>query len=264
MIDRLRALCDDIAREAGTFAHRARRELGAGARAAHATKSSSVDPVTEFDRATEALVFERLRDEQPDDSVVGEEGSNHRGSSDLEWHIDPIDGTVNFVYDLPGWCTSVAVLRNGTPIAGAVYAPVVDELYSAALQRGVTINDNPVGVSGASDLATSLAATGFSYHLDEHRARQAARIARVLPTVRDIRRQGSAALDLAYVASGRVDLYFEESINSWDIAAGVLLVREAGGTVTSFDGSAVDVTSPSGVVASTPSLHAEILAGIID
>uniref|UniRef100_UPI00058C96D5 inositol monophosphatase family protein n=1 Tax=Ilumatobacter nonamiensis TaxID=467093 RepID=UPI00058C96D5 len=96
MIDELRSLCDDIAREAGSFAHRARRDLGPGARATHDTKSSAVDPVTEFDRATEALVVERIRAARPDDSIVGEEGANHRGESEYEWHIDPIDGTVNF------------------------------------------------------------------------------------------------------------------------------------------------------------------------
>ncbi len=168
------------------------------------------------------------------------------------------------MYDLPGWCTSVAVLFDGRPVAGAIYAPVVDELYSAAIGQGATVNGASIGVSGSTELATSLAATGFSYHLDAHRLTQAARIARVLPTVRDIRRQGSAALDLAYVASGRVDLYFEEFINSWDVAAGVLLVTEAGGTVSAFDGSTIDVTAPHGVVASTPDLHAAVVAGVAD
>lgn len=264
MVDDLRTLCDDIAREAGSFAHRARRALGPGARAAHMTKSSAVDPVTEFDQATEAMVVERLRRDRPDDSIVGEEGASHRGSSGYEWHVDPIDGTVNFVYDLPGWCTSIAVLRDGEPVAGAVYAPVVDELYSAGRGQGTTINGVAVGVSGSTDLSTSLAATGFSYHLDEHRRAQAARIASVLPTVRDIRRQGSAALDLAYVATGRVDVYFEEFINSWDVAAGVLLVTEAGGTVSAFDGSPLDVAAPAGVVAATPRLHAAVVRGVAD
>ncbi len=253
-ISALRTLADDIALEAGTYAHEQRRALGAGARAVHDTKSSGVDPVTEFDRATEQLVVDRLRAERPDDSIIGEEGANHRGPSGLEWHIDPIDGTVNFVYDLPGWCTSVAVLRDGAPVAGAIYAPTVAELYSAAAGQGATVNDAPISVSGATELATSLPATGFSYHLDEQRVLQAERIAHVLPRVRDIRRNGSAALDLAYVASGRVDAYFEQSINSWDVAAGVLLVTEAGGTVTAFDGTPLDVTAPDGILASTPAL----------
>jgi len=253
----LRALCADIAREAGSYAHEQRRRLGAGSRAAHDTKSSDVDPVTEFDRATEALVVQRLRLERPDDSIVGEEGADHQGTSGLEWHVDPIDGTVNFVYDLPGWCTSIAVLRDGVSIAGAIYAPVVDELYSAALGKGATVNGASITVSGSTDLAMSLPATGFSYHLDERRIEQAERVARILPRVRDIRRTGSSALDLAYVASGRVDSYFEEFINSWDVAAGVLLVTEAGGTVTAFDGNPLDVTAPAGVLASTPALHGE-------
>jgi len=264
MIDELRTLCSDVARDAGSFALQARRELGPGARAAHATKSSAVDPVTEFDSATEAMVVERLRRDRPDDSIVGEEGSNHRGTSRYEWHIDPIDGTVNFVYDLPGWCTSIAVLRDGEPVAGAVYAPVVDELYSAGLGLGTTVDDTPIGVSGSTELATSLAATGFSYHLDEHRRSQAERIARILPTVRDIRRQGSAALDLAYVATGRVDVYFEEFINSWDVAAGVLLVTEAGGVVSAFDGSPLDTTAPRGVIAATPHLHGAVVRAVAD
>jgi myo-inositol-1(or 4)-monophosphatase len=264
MIDELRGLCEEIACEAGTFALRERRSLGPGARAAHETKSSVVDPVTEFDRSTEALVVGRIRRDRADDSIIGEEGADHRGTSGYEWHVDPIDGTVNFVYDLPGWCTSVAVLSEGEPLAGAIYAPVVDELYSAARGRGATLNGESVEVSGSVELRTSLAATGFSYHLDELRIHQAERIARVLPRVRDIRRQGSAALDLAYVASGRVDLYFEEFVKSWDVAAGALLVAEAGGTVTSFDGSPIDVGSPSGVLAATPRLHAEVLTIVSD
>ena len=258
-LSELRSLCEQIARDAGAFAYEQRRRLGAGSRVAHDTKSSDVDPVTEFDRATEQLVVDRLRTARPDDSIVGEEGADHQGTSGFEWHVDPIDGTVNFVYDLPGWCTSIGVLRDGVPIAGAVYAPVVDELYSAALGHGATVNGVSLSVSGATELATSLAATGFSYHLDQRRVEQANRLARVLPRLRDIRRQGSAALDLAYVASGRVDAYFEEFVNSWDVAAGVLLVTEAGGTVTAFDGVAIDVSDPAGVMASTPALHDQFL-----
>lgn len=261
-LDALRALAVQIAADAGDFAFEARHSLGAGRRVPHATKSSAVDPVTEFDRRAEALVVERLRTERPDDSIVGEEGANHRGSNDLEWHIDPIDGTVNYVYDLPGWCTSVAVLRSGEPVAAAVYAPALGHrrgtMFSASRGGGVSLGDEPVSVSDADDLATSLVATGFSYHLDDHRRRQAERIARILPHVRDIRRMGSAALDLAFVAAGRLDGYFEEFLSSWDLAAGVLMVREAGGVVTAFDGSDLDVTDPHGVVAAGAPLHAPI------
>jgi myo-inositol-1(or 4)-monophosphatase len=258
-IAQLRALSADIAREAGEFAAAARRRLGPGHRVAHETKSSDVDPVTEFDRATESLVVARLRSERPDDSIVGEEGANHVGGSGLEWHVDPIDGTVNFVYDLPGWCTSIGVLYAGRPVAGAIFAPAVGELYSAGLGGGATVNDVPISTSTATDLSTSLLATGFSYHRDARRRDQAERIARILPQVRDIRRSGSAGLDLAYVASGRVDSYLEEFVMSWDVAAGALLVTEAGGVVTSFDGSRLDVREPRGVLAAGAGLHGDTL-----
>ena len=258
----LRRLCVSIARTAGDFAMTARVGLGPGARAAHDTKSSAVDPVTEFDQQAERLVVDRLTAERPDDSIVGEEGSNRSGSSDLTWHIDPIDGTVNFVYDLPLWCCSIGVLRHGEPVAGAIYAPVLGDMYSAAAGGGAFVNERAIRVSAATDLSTSLIATGFSYHLDAHRHTQAQRIARVLPHVRDVRRSGSAALDLATVAAGRTDGYYEEFLNSWDVAAGVLLVREAGGVVTAYDGTPLDVAQPAGVVATNPALHAEI-AGLI-
>ncbi|MEL6892716.1 MAG: inositol monophosphatase family protein, partial [Actinomycetota bacterium] len=150
------------------------------------------------------------------------------------------------------------VMRGGDPVAGAVYAPVVGDMYSAAAGRGAFLDDRPIGVSGSDELATALLATGFSYHIGGERERQARRIARILPRVRDVRRSGSAAIDLATVAAGRVDGYFEAFINSWDVVAGVLLVREAGGTVTSFDGSALDLEAPAGVIASSPALHDEI------
>ncbi len=260
--EQLRTMCESIALEAGQYALESRRSLGPGARATHTTKSSAVDPVTEFDRATEEIAVERIRHERRDDAIVGEEGANHPGTSGYEWHIDPIDGTVNFVYDLPGWCTSIAVLHDGAPVAAAINAPVVGELYSASLGGGASVNGAALRVSDADDLAMSLIATGFSYHLGAHRIEQANRLARVAPQVRDIRRSGSAALDLAYVASGRLDAYFEEFINSWDVAAGVLLVTEAAGTVSSFDGTTLDVTAPQGIIASTPALRTSILNAI--
>lgn len=252
--DALGELATDLAVEAGRLALVRRRALGAGRRVAHDTKSSAVDPVTDVDREVERLVVDRLRADRPDDAIVGEEGADDTGTSGIEWHVDPIDGTVNFVYDLPFWCTSIAAVRDGHPVAGAVYAPVVDEVFSAVAGAGARLNGSPIRVSDATDLATSLVATGFSYHLDAHRRVQAERIAGVLPHVRDIRRAGSAALDLVTVACGRLDGYFEEFVNSWDIAAGALVVTEAGGTVTSFDGSALDATEPRGVFACAPGI----------
>lgn len=259
-LDELRLLAVDIATEAARHAADARSRLGPGRRAAHDTKSSAVDPVTQFDREAEELVVSRLRSERPDDSIVGEEGANHRGDNELEWHVDPIDGTVNFVYDLPGWCTSIGLLHRGVPVAAAVAAPALGpDVFSAALGRGALLGDAPISASASTELATSLVATGFSYHLDDHRLHQAARVAAVLPHVRDVRRMGSAALDLAFVAAGRLDGYFEEFLNSWDVAAGVLLVTEAGGTVTAFRGDPLDVRRPAGVLAAGSRLHRPLL-----
>ena len=263
-VEALRRLAVSIADEASRHADGARRRLGAGRRVAHDTKSSAVDPVTQFDREAEELIVDRLRSARPDDSIVGEEGANHRGASGLEWHIDPIDGTVNFVYDLPGWCTSIGVLREGEPIAAAIAAPRLGadgagEIFSAAAGNGAWLGDHPITASDSTDLATSLVATGFSYHRDAHRTGQAERDAKGLPQVRDIRRMGSAALDLAFVATGRLDGYFEEFLNSWDVAAGVLMVREAGGIVTAFSGEALDVRRPAGVMAAGRALHGDLL-----
>lgn len=261
-LEDLRLLAVDIAFEAGSHAQRARAALGPGKRAAHDTKSSAVDPVTQFDRETEALVVERLRSERPDDSIVGEEGANHRGSNEFEWHIDPIDGTVNFVYDLPGWCTSIGLLQRGEPVVGAIYSPplggVDTAMFSATRGGGAFLGANRLTASNSTDLNTSLIATGFSYHLDQHRVEQAERIAHLLPHVRDIRRMGAAALDLAFVAAGRVDAYFEEFLHSWDVAAGVLMVREAGGIVTTFAHTELDVAAPAGVLASGAGLHSTL------
>ena len=131
----LRALAGDLATRAGALALGGRRRLGVGQPVEHDTKSTPTDPVTEFDRAAEALIVAALREHRPDDSIVGEEGAGHAGSSGLEWHIDPIDGTVNFVYDLPAWCTSIAVVDEHGPLAGAVFVPVTDELFSVARWR---------------------------------------------------------------------------------------------------------------------------------
>jgi myo-inositol-1(or 4)-monophosphatase len=251
----LRALAAELATTAGSSAHDGRRRLGVGQPVDHDTKSTPTDPVTEFDRAAEKLIVDALRVRRPDDSIVGEEGAGHTGTSGLEWHIDPIDGTVNFVYDLPAWCTSVAVVDRHGPLAGAVYVPVTDELFSAARGGGATRNGEPIHCSTATDLTMALIGTGFSYSPGT-RARQAERLARLLPHVRDVRRYGSAALDLCMAACGRLDAYFEEHLNSWDLAAGVLIAAEAGATTSNFAGGPADTAA---VVAAAPGLHRALL-----
>ncbi len=254
----LRDLAADVARRAGRAALAGRRQLGVGQPVAHDTKSTPTDPVTEHDRAAERLIVESLREQRPDDSIIGEEGASHAGSSPFSWHVDPIDGTVNFVYDLPMWCTSVAVVDADGPLAGAVYAPVTDELFAAARGAGATRNGEAIHCSSAVDLAMALVGSGFNYS-PAVRGRQAARLASLLLEVRDLRRYGSAALDLCMVACGRLDAYFEEHLNSWDFAAGVLIAAEAGATTSDLHGATAD---QHGVVACAPGVHRSLIEAI--
>lgn len=251
----LRKFAEQLALEASRLALVGRRRLGVGQVAAHDTKSSATDPVTEFDRAAEALLVEAIRQARPHDTIIGEEGADHVGSSGLEWHLDPIDGTANFIYDLPAWCTSVAVVNADGPIAGAVSVPVADELFSAGLNGGSTLNGKPISCSATTDISTALVGTGFSY-LPERRREQAERVTLLLPQIRDIRRIGSAALDLCLVACGRLDAYYEEYLNSWDLAAGVLIASEAGAATSNFTGGSA---GSDGAVASAPGVHADLL-----
>ncbi len=256
----LGTLAARLARAAGTLALDGRRSLGSGTRVAHDTKSTETDPVTEFDRAAEELLVTELARLRPDDAIVGEEGTSRPGTSGLEWHLDPIDGTVNFVYDLPTWSTSVAVVDGRGSLAGAVYVPVTDELFAAVRGRGATLDGEPIRVSGAVDVATSLVATGFNYDPVVREA-QGRRLARLLTRVRDVRRLGSAALDFCFVAAGRYDAYFEEHLNSWDVAAGLLVATEAGAATSDFRGAAA---RPAEVVAATPGIHAALLAALAE
>jgi myo-inositol-1(or 4)-monophosphatase len=259
----LTELAAALATAGGALALAGRRSLRTGNRVRHDTKSSAVDPVTEFDRAAEALIVERIIAARPDDAIVGEEGADRAGTSGVEWHVDPIDGTVNFLYDLPSWCTSVAAVRDGRPIAAAIHLPVTGELFTATAGAGAFVDGQPIAVTPVSDLAMALVSTGFSYDLEQHRAEQSSDLVRLLGRVRDIRRLGSAAIDLAMVAAGRVDAYLEAHLNSWDIAAGALLVAEAGGVVTAFDGSPLDVRRPTGVFAAAPGI-ADELRSVVD
>lgn len=244
-------LAIELARAAGTLALSGRRSSTPDA----TTKSSNTDLVTEFDRAAESLIVDRLSQARPRDAVVGEEGTSLEGTSGYSWLIDPIDGTTNFVYDLPSWCTSIAVALDGRTVAGAVYVPVTDELYAAQLGHGATLDGNPIRVSRRVTLDLALVATGFGYEPDI-RETQARRVARMITSIRDIRRLGSAAIDLCHVASGRVDAYFEEHLNAWDAAAGELIACEAGAVATDFSGG---TSRPEELAVSTPAVHAALL-----
>ena len=192
------------------------------------TKSSEVDMVTEVDRASETLIVEAITAGRPGDGIVAEEGSSRPTSTGVRWVIDPLDGTTNYLYRLPAFSVVIAVEVEGRVHAGVVHDVMAGETFWALRGYGAFRGTAPIRVSAKDRLATALVATGFSYS-QERRRLQAERLVRVLPAVRDIRRMGSAALDLCAVACGRVDGYFEEGLNPWDYAAGWLLVEEAGG-----------------------------------
>lgn len=199
-------------------------------------KTSSVDVVTHADRESEQLIRRLLAEARPEDGFLGEESGAERGTSGLTWVVDPIDGTVNYLYGIPHYAVSVAVVE-GEPepsswkaLAGAVVNLGAGETYTGTLGGGSHLNGQPLRVAREVDLSEALIATGFAY-LQELRVEQGRVIAGLLPQVRDIRRMGTASLDLCMVASGRMNAYFERSLNPWDHAAGALIAREAGATV---------------------------------
>jgi len=231
-VPELPELACSIALEAGALAARRRAE---GVEVA-ATKSSIVDVVTAADREVEEFVRRRIAEARPDDAILGEEGGGTAGTSGLTWVVDPIDGTVNYLYGIPFYAVSIAVVEGDpdpaswTALAGAVSAPPLRELFHAAQGGGAFLDGRPIAVNPRPPLAQALVGTGFAYS-SETRARQGAVVAALLPRVRDIRRQGVASLDLCAVACGRLDASFERTLSPWDHAAGALIAREAGAVV---------------------------------
>ncbi|MGI9614513.1 MAG: inositol monophosphatase family protein [Acidimicrobiales bacterium] len=205
------------------------------------TKSSATDVVTEIDTWSEDEVVSRISALRPDDGFLGEEGTNRESRSGVTWVIDPVDGTTNLLYDIPGYSVSIAASVDGTPVAGAVFDPIRGELFSAALGAGATRDGDPISASTKADLATALVGTGFSY-MAEARRGQAEQLVTILPLIRDIRRAGGAAMDLCDVACGRLDAYYERGLSPWDSAAGGLIATEAGARVV--DGTLTAASAP--------------------
>lgn len=218
------------------------------------TKSSSTDLVSEADRAAERLILERLTRERPDDGILAEEGGGRESSSGITWVVDPLDGTVNYLFRIPVWAVSIAARDADGEVVGVVHDPNRNETFTAARGEGAFLNGEPMKVSERETLDRALIGTGFSYVADARRE-QAERLVRLLPRVRDIRRGGSAAIDLATLACGRFDGFYEAPMEEWDKAAGVLLIREAGGVVSELP--APHGLSP-GVIAANPKLHDEL------
>jgi myo-inositol-1(or 4)-monophosphatase len=219
----LRAIAEAVAREAGALL----RDAFAGPELRVSAKSTPTDLVSEADHAAEELIRGRLRTLRPGDGVLGEEGGSSDGSTAVRWIVDPLDGTVNFLFGIPQWGVSIACEDDDGPLAGVVYDPMRDELWSAERDGVATVDGRPVAPSSREDLATALVATGFGYDAEVRRA-QAEVAARLLPEVRDLRRFGAAALDLAWTADGRYDAFYEYGLNAWDLAAGALICERAG------------------------------------
>lgn len=207
-----------------------------GTVAVTSTKSSPTDIVTAVDLASEDLIRRTILAARPDDGFVGEEGDDVTGSSGVVWIADPIDGTVNYLYGIPAFSVSIAASFEGTVVAGVVHNPMSGETFTAALGEGARLDGDSISVGSGTDISQALVGTGYSY-LTEVRARQAIEISQLVSRVRDIRRIGSAALDLCYVACGRYDAYVERALHEWDLAAGRLIVTEAGGRVEGLRGA---------------------------
>lgn len=218
------------------------------------TKSSANDPVSAADRASEKLIVDGLTAARPGDGLLGEEGTSRVSSTGLTWVIDPLDGTVNYLYGRLDWSVSIAVEDENGGLVGVVHQPRTGTTWSAVRDAGAFRDDQRLGPLRQAALESALVATGFSY-LPDRRAEQAALLQDLLPVVRDIRRGGSAALDLCSVADGTADAYYEHLIQPWDVAAGALIAREAGAAVV----RGPETAFPQGILASTPPVAAALL-----
>jgi myo-inositol-1(or 4)-monophosphatase len=255
-VSELVALAERVAREAGAQL----RAAFAGGALAIQTKSSPTDLVSEADVAAEKLIREALLSARPDDGMLGEEGSDTRGTSGVRWIVDPLDGTTNFLFGIPQWCVSVAVEDESGTLAGVVFDAMRDECWAAVRDAPPTLNGEPLRrPERTGGLATALVGTGFGYDA-EVRTAQAAGVTRLLPRVRDIRRAGSCALDLAWTAAGRYDAYYERGVKLWDIAAGELICASAGLHTRRLEPAP---PAESGILAA-PAALADELASLVD
>lgn len=244
--------CLEIAREAGALlSDFAQRRIGFELK-------GDFDLVTAADRASEKLVVERIRARFPEHSIVAEEGGGHEGSSEYCWYVDPLDGTTNFAHGFPMYNVTLAVERDGEMLAGAIFDPIREEMFSAERGSGAYLNEGRIHVSAVAKIADSLVATGFPSrkrheNVNVHFYYQLAML------THGVRRAGSAALDLAYVACGRLEAFWEFGLNPWDMAAGLLIVKEAGGACSDMDGGAVKLRGRH-ILADNSRVHDEILA----
>lgn len=258
---RLMNLAARIALRAGEVASSGRRS-GMGRLS---TKSSPSDLVTQWDMASETIIRACLAEVRPGDGIVAEEGDDVVTATGITWYADPIDGTTNFAYGLPGYAVSIAVADSRGPLAAAVHAPEARETFVAARGHGAWSNGRRLHCSDQSDLSLALLATGFAYD-KTLRGEQMRLVARHAERIRDIRRNGAAALDVCHVAAGRLDAFFERNLQPWDVAAGSLIAQEAGAIVTDLSGDPLPwpesgaLTAPVAILVANSSVHADVLA----
>ncbi|GAB2748253.1 inositol monophosphatase family protein [Salinifilum aidingensis] len=259
-VEALRTAAVRIAREAGDLARAVREE--AVSDGAVDTKSTETDVVTAGDRAVERLVRERVGELRPGESVLGEEEGGERSLDGLRWVVDPIDGTVNYLYGYPWYAVSLAAQQDGVSVAGAVVEPVSGRVWSAGLGQGAFLDDRPLRAAATERLDLALVGTGFAY-VQQRRSAQAGVVGRLLPQVRDIRRNGAASLDLCAVAAGWVDAYYEVGLNRWDWAAGALIAAEAGAQVRLPGQDRDDGLGPEAVVCACPGIAGQLTDALV-
>jgi myo-inositol-1(or 4)-monophosphatase len=222
------------------------------------TKKGEVDLVTEMDRRAERLIVEMLRSAFPEHSILAEEETRVDGPTPYRWLIDPLDGTTNYAHGFPLFCVGIALEREGLPLLGVAYDPSREELFVAERGRGASLNGDPIRVSRSPSLNESLLATGFPYDIRENARNNLAEYAAFSLRCQGVRRLGSAVLDLSYVAAGRLDGFWELRLGPWDVAAGALMVEEAGGRVTDVEGGPFSIDKPE-IVASNALIHEEMV-----
>jgi myo-inositol-1(or 4)-monophosphatase len=240
------------------FAREAGKVVRSGWGTIHAPEHKGViDLVTEFDRRSEAVLIERITERYPGHAILAEESGGAREARGLRWIVDPLDGTTNFAHNYPFFAVSVGVESDGELIAGAVHDPVRDETFAAARGAGATLNGAPIRVSSVAGVGDALLVTGFPYDVRERPRRYLDPFEAFLVRAQGVRRDGSAALNLCYLACGRFDGFWELHLSPWDMAAGVLIVREAGGVATRFDGSELRLDGRE-ILASNGALHEDM------
>jgi myo-inositol-1(or 4)-monophosphatase len=232
-------------------------------RALQVSNKGDIDLVTEADLASEKLIIERIKSHYPRHAILAEESGATEGlevvpgRSDWKWIIDPLDGTTNYAHGYPCFCVSIGLEREGLIEIGVIYDPMRDEMFAAERGQGATLNGRPIRVSNVDDLNAAMLCTGFPYNVRE-RSNFARDFANFTMAAQAVRRDGSAALDLAYLACGRFDGFWEDGLNAWDIAAGLLLIEEAGGLITDFIGAPLNIYTPK-VLASNGLIHDKMM-----